>query len=172
MIPEGLSNKRVLVTAGGSGIGRTIAQAFQQQGAGVFVCDVDAAALEKMSVENPGIATAVADVAEERDVEALFTTMLDNLGGLDVLVNNAGIAGPAGYLEDLSPAEWRRCLSVNLDGGFLCARQALPIMKAQGLGCIINMASNAGIMGFPMRTPYAAAKWAVVGLTKSLAMEA
>ncbi len=172
MIPEGLSNKRVLVTAGGSGIGRTIAQAFQQQGAGVFVCDVDAAALEKMLAENPGIATAVADVAEERDVEALFTTMLDNLGGLDVLVNNAGIAGPAGYLEDLSPAEWRRCLSVNLDGGFLCARQALPMMKAQGSGCIINMASNAGIMGFPMRTPYAAAKWAVVGLTKSLAMEA
>ena len=167
-----MTDKRVLVTAGGSGIGRAMAQAFRRQGAQVAVCDIDQQALDALSVAEPDIIAAAADVAEEADVAALFETVQGGLGGLDVLINNAGIAGPAGFLETLSPEEWRRCLSVNLDGGFLCARQALPMMKAQGSGCIINMASNAGIMGFPMRSPYAAAKWAVVGLTKSLAMEA
>ncbi len=172
MIPAGLQDKRVLVTAGGSGIGRAMAQAFQRQGAKVVVCDIDGAALDDLASEAPDIMTIAADVADEADVEVLFKTVRDSLGGLDVLVNNAGIAGPAGFLEDLPVEEWRRCLSVNVDGGFLCARQALPLMKAQGGGCIINMASNAGILGFPMRSPYAASKWAVVGLTKSLAMEA
>ena len=172
MIPAGLLDKRVLVTAGGSGIGRAMAQAFQRQGATVAVCDIDADALDALASQTPDITTVVTDVADEAAVEALFATVHGSLGGLDVLINNAGIAGPAGFLEDLSVAEWRRCLSVNVDGGFLCARQALPLMKAQGSGCIINMASNAGILGFPMRSPYAASKWAVVGLTKSLAMEA
>ncbi len=172
MIPAGLLDKRVLITAAGSGIGRAMAEAFLRQGAKVAVCDIDAGSLDALASEAPEITAVAADVADEADVAALFKTVRDKLGGLDVLVNNAGIAGPAGYLEDLSAAEWRRCLSVNVDGGFLCARQALPLMKAQGLGCIINMASNAGILGFPMRSPYAASKWAVVGLTKSLAMEA
>ena len=149
-----------------------MAEAFLRQGAKVAVCDIDAGSLDALASEAPEITAVAADVADEADVAALFKTVRDKLGGLDVLVNNAGIAGPAGYLEDLSAAEWRRCLSVNVDGGFLCARQALPLMKAQGSGCIINMASSAGILGFPMRSPYAASKWAVVGLTKSLAMEA
>ena len=149
-----------------------MAEAFLRQGAKVAVCDIDAGSLDALASEAPEITAVAADVADEAGVAALFKAVRDKLGGLDVLVNNAGIAGPAGYLEDLSAAEWRRCLSVNVDGGFLCARQALPLMKAQGSGCIINMASNAGILGFPMRSPYAASKWAVVGLTKSLAMEA
>ena len=167
----GLQNKRVLVTAGASGIGRAIAFAFRQQGGRVVVCDVDQGALDALADEAPDIAAVKTDVADPDAVAALFRYLGEHLGGIDVLVNNAGIAGPAGFLEDLSPDEWRRCLTVNVDGGFLCARQALPLMKAQGAGSIINLASNAGILGFPMRSPYAASKWAVVGLTKSLAME-
>ena len=168
----GLRGKRVLVTAGGNGIGRVIATAFCRQGARVMASDIDSAGLDSLASEAPQIQTAVADVADFGDVTALFETLRSSLGGLDVLVNNAGIAGPTAPIEKISPADWRRCLSVNLEGCFLCLREALPMMKAQGSGTIINLASTAGIMGFPMRTPYAASKWAVVGLTKSLAMEA
>lgn len=171
-ITANLSDKRILVTAGASGIGRAIAFAFRQQGGRVVVCDVDQGALDTLADEAPDIGAVKADVADPDAVAGLFEYLGDHLGGIDVLVNNAGIAGPAGFLEDLSPDEWRRCLSVNVDGAFLCARQALPWMKAQGAGSIINLASNAGILGFPMRSPYAASKWAIVGLTKSLAMEA
>ncbi len=168
---DGLAGKRVLVTAGAGGIGRAIAVAFHGAGSRVAICDIDAGAVGDMASDYPDIVTATADVAAAADVDALFALLQEQLGGLDILVNNAGIAGPTGPIEEISPEEWRRCLAVNLDGGFLCLRKAVPILKAQGSGCIINLASSAGIMGFPNRTPYAAAKWAVVGLTKSLAME-
>ncbi|MBT4487320.1 MAG: SDR family oxidoreductase [Rhodospirillaceae bacterium] len=166
-----LSGRRVLITAGGSGIGRTMAGAFHQAGARIAICDVDGAALEQTARELPGVTAVIADVADAGDVDAMFTKAEDALGGLDVLVNNAGIAGPTGLLEDLSLDDWRRCLAVNLDGHFHCLRRAVPLMKAQGAGCIINLSSSAGILGLPNRTPYTASKWAVVGLTKSLAME-
>ncbi|MDP6343651.1 MAG: SDR family oxidoreductase [Alphaproteobacteria bacterium] len=169
---DGLEGKRVLVTAGGGGIGRAIATAYGRLGAQVVVCDIDPAAVGAVLAEQPAITGVVADVADIDQVRTLFAEVEGALGGLDVLVNNAGIAGPTAPIEEVSPEDWRRCLAVNLDGGFLCLRQALPAMKAQGADCIINIASTAGVMGFPMRTPYAAAKWAVVGLTKSLAMEA
>ncbi len=168
---RGIQDKRVLVTAGASGIGRAIAELFVEGGAQVMVCDVDPTALDDIHQAHPSIHAELADVASEADVARLFETMTDRLGGIDVLVNNAGISGPMTWLEDMSLADWRRCIEVNLDGSFLCLRDALPLMKNQKAGCVINISSSAGVMGYPMRTPYASAKWAIVGLTKSLAME-
>jgi NAD(P)-dependent dehydrogenase (short-subunit alcohol dehydrogenase family) len=160
---------RVLVTAGGAGIGCAIAQTFLAHGARVQVCDVDEKALAALPKE---IFRARADVASLADVERLFDEVQRNLGGLDVLVNNAGIAGPTGKVEDLRPEDWDRCIAVDLNGMFYCTRKAMPMIKAAGGGSIINLSSAAGRLAFPMRTPYSAAKWAVVGFTESLAAEA
>jgi NAD(P)-dependent dehydrogenase (short-subunit alcohol dehydrogenase family) len=163
---------RVLVTAGAAGIGRAIAQTFVDHGATVHICDVDAAALDAAKRELPAVTRTVADVASLADVDRLFVDARRALGGLDVLVNNAGIAGPTAKVEDIRPEDWDRCIAVDLNGMFYCTRLAMPLLKAAGGGSIINLSSAAGRLGFPRRTPYAAAKWAVVGFTKSLAMEA
>ena len=161
---------RVLVTAGANGIGHAIAKAFSAEGAEVWICDIDDAALKTAFPDDPNVASRRADVAAEDQVESLFAEIHEG-GALDVLVNNAGIGGPTGPIETMAPADWQRTLQVNLFSDFLCCRQALPGMKARGSGAIINLSSTAGIMGYPLRSPYAAAKWGVVGLTKSLAME-
>jgi NAD(P)-dependent dehydrogenase (short-subunit alcohol dehydrogenase family) len=114
----------------------------------------------------------VTDVSDLKQVDELFRQVEKNLGGLDVLVNNAGIAGPTGKVEDIKPEDWERCIAIDLNAMFYCTRKAMPLIKAAGGGSIINLSSVAGRLGFPMRTPYAAAKWAVVGFTKSLAIEA
>ena len=114
----------------------------------------------------------MADVASVEDVERLFHDAKKRLGGLDVLVNNAGIAGPTAKVEDIRPEDWDRCIAVDLNGMFYCTRKAMPMIKAAGGGSIINLSSIAGRFGFAMRTPYSAAKWAVVGFTQSLAVEA
>jgi NAD(P)-dependent dehydrogenase (short-subunit alcohol dehydrogenase family) len=160
---------RVLITAGGAGIGRVMAQTFTQHGARVHVCDVDEKALRELPGE---ITRSVADVAALADVERLFEDVKRHLGGLDVLVNNAGIAGPTAKVEDIRPQDWERCIAVDLNGMFYCTRKAMPLIKAAGGGSIINLSSIAGRFGFAMRTPYSAAKWAVVGFTQSLAVEA
>lgn len=167
----GLKNKRVLVTAGAAGIGRATARAFAAEGANVFICDVDTASLADFAKENPGIGTTVADVSDEKAVDHLFAEAGKFLGGLDILINNAGIAGPTGPVETLSLEDWRRTLDINITGQFLCARKAVPLLRKAGGGSIINLSSAAGRFGFPRRTPYSASKWAVVGFTKSLAME-
>ena len=163
---------RVLVTAGAAGIGRAIAQTFVDHGARVHVCDVDTAALAAAKRELPAVTQTVADVANLADVDRLFADAKRALGGLDVLVNNAGIAGPTARVEDIRPEDWDRCIAVDLNSMFYCTRLAVPLIKAAGGGSIINLSSVAGRLGFPLRTPYAAAKWAVVGFTKSLAIEA
>ena len=158
---------RVLVTAGGAGIGRVIARTFADHGARVHVCDVDEKALKEGNLPY-----TVADVAKLPDVERLFSDVERKLAGLDVLVNNAGIAGPTAKVEDIRPEDWDRCIAVDLNGMFYCTRKAMPMIKAAGGGSIINLSSAAGRLAFPMRTPYSAAKWAVVGFTQSLAAEA
>ncbi len=168
---RGIAGRRVLVTAGGAGIGRAIAAAFLAEGARVWICDIDAEALTATKDAHPELGGSRTDVAHEDAVAAMFAATERTFGGLDVLVNNAGIAGPTGPIETLDPAEWRRCVAVNLDGAFLCARRAVPLLKAAGGGAIINISSTAGLMGYPLRTPYASAKWAVIGLTRSLAIE-
>jgi len=162
---------KVLVTAGAAGIGACIATAFAEVAARVMVCDVDAAALERFTAGLPGVEGTLCDVADETQVDTLFTEVERRLGGLDVLVNNAGIAGPTAGVEAIAPAEWRRTLDVNITGMFLCTRRAVPLLRASAEGAIINLASVAGRFGYAFRTPYAASKWAVVGFTQSLAKE-
>jgi len=160
---------RVLVTAGAAGIGRVIAQTFVDNGARVHVCDVDEKALAQLPAK---ITQSRADVADLRDVDRLFEDVQRHLGGLDVLVNNAGIAGPTAKVEDIRPEDWDRCIAVDLNGMFYCTRKAMPLIKAAGGGSIVNLSSAAGRHGVPQRSPYSAAKWGVVGFTKSLAVEA
>ena len=162
---------RVLVTAGAAGIGGAITAALVAAGARVHVCDVAEAALERCRETLPEVGTTVADVSDEAAVDRLFGEVRDGLGGLDVLVNNAGIAGPTGAVEEISVADWRRCLDIDLTGQFLCTRRAVPLIKAAGGGAIVNMSSSAGRFGYAYRTPYAAAKWGVIGFTQSLAKE-
>jgi NAD(P)-dependent dehydrogenase (short-subunit alcohol dehydrogenase family) len=168
---DDLRNRRVIITAAATGIGRVTAESFLAAGARVHVCDVDEAGLKAFKVAWPALGATVADVADEAQVDRLFDEALAALGGLDVMVNNAGIAGPTGNVEDLKADDWRRTLAVNLDGTFLCCRRAVPVLKENRGGAIVNLSSAAGIHGFPRRTPYASAKWAIVGFTKSLALE-
>ena len=161
----------ILITAGAAGIGHAIATRFHAAQAGVHAVDVDRGAVDRLNADYPDIHTSVADVADEAALEGVFAEHYARFGGIDILVNCAGIAGPTALLEDINPADWRRCLAVGLDGTFLCCRKAIPVMRGAGKGCIINIASTAGWHGYPLRTPYAAAKWGVIGLTKSIAME-
>jgi NAD(P)-dependent dehydrogenase (short-subunit alcohol dehydrogenase family) len=160
-----------MITAAAAGIGRAIAEAFVNDGATVHVCDVDGAAVEAMSAAVPGCAARLVDVTDPAAFDMWFDEGLTALGGVDVFINNAGVKGPTALVEDIDPDEWRQCLAVCLDSHFFGARRAAPVMKAQRSGSIINVSSVAGLVGYGMRTPYAAAKWAVVGLTKSLAIE-
>jgi NAD(P)-dependent dehydrogenase (short-subunit alcohol dehydrogenase family) len=162
---------RVLVTAGAAGIGKAFAETFADAGAKVFICDVDRAALDAFREARPEIGAGITDVADSRQVDGLFDAATAFLGGLDVLINNAGIAGPTAPVESIAIADWERTIAIDLNGMFYCTRRAVPLLKAAGGGSIINLSSVAGRLGYPLRTPYAAAKWAVVGFTKSLAME-
>jgi NAD(P)-dependent dehydrogenase (short-subunit alcohol dehydrogenase family) len=161
---------RVLVTAGAAGIGREIVRALVEDGARVHICDIDTAALEDARREH-AVTASVTDVADVEQVERLYGEVREQLGGLDVLVNNAGIAGPTGRVESISPAEWRRTIDVNLTGQFYCVHFAVPLLRGSKRGVIVNMSSVAGRLGYPFRTPYAASKWGVVGFTESLASE-
>jgi NAD(P)-dependent dehydrogenase (short-subunit alcohol dehydrogenase family) len=162
---------RVLVTAGAGGIGLEVARAFVREGARVFVSDVDSGALKTLDKTDPSLGKFRCDVANRTEVAAMFEAGLAFLGGLDVLVNNAGIAGPTARVEDVAPEDWDRCIEVCLTSQFNCARLAIPHLKASKNPSIINLSSAAGKNGFAMRSPYAAAKWGVVGFTKSLAIE-
>ncbi len=164
--------KNVIVTGAGRGIGRAIAEIFAREGARVFVCDIDPDLVREMDREEKGIRAMTADVGSEREVEEFFDAALAHFGGrLDVLVNNAGVGGPTGAIESMSLEEWMDTFEVNVHSAFLCMRRAVPVMKQAGTGCILNISSTAGLMGYPLRTPYAGAKWAIIGITKSLAME-
>ena len=164
--------QRVLVTAGAGGIGECLARTFSREGSRVHICDTNAQALEQMLTANRGTITGtIADVSDPEAVDRLFDDVRSELGGLDVLINNAGIEGPIGPVEDIPPEAWRKTIAVNLDGQFLCARSAVPLLKSAGGGSIINMSSTAGLGGCPNRSPYVASKWAIIGLTKTLAME-
>lgn len=163
--------QRVMISAGAAGIGFAIARAFVAGGARVHICDIDETALADAKAALPGIGTAKLDVADPDAIDAWFETALADLGGLDVLINNAGIAGPTATVEDMDYDDWRTCMTVCLDSQFLCSRRAVPVLKEQRSGAIINLSSGAGLAGYPYRTPYCSAKWAVIGFTKSLAAE-
>ena len=162
---------RVVVTAGAAGIGLEIARAFVREGAKVHVCDVDRDALAKLAASDPAIGGSVCDVSDRTQVSRFFDEALASLGGIDCLVNNAGIAGPTGRVDEIDPAEWDRCIAIDLTGQFNCARLAVPHLRKSANASIMNVSSLAGRLGFALRTPYASAKWGVVGFTKSLAIE-
>jgi len=166
-----LAGKRVLVTAGGDGIGLEIARAFTVAGAKVLICDIKPECLDRLAKTCPEIHSCIADVSREADVATMFELVNKKLNGLNVLINNAGMAGPTGPVETLSLADWERTLAVNITGQFLCVRQAVPRLRKGRDPSIINLASVAGHLGMPGRAPYSASKWAVIGLTKTLAIE-
>ena len=170
-LDAGLSGRRVLVTAGAGGIGLAIVERLVRHGARVFACDIADAALADFAKAIPEAHAVKADVSSEEDVDRMFATLREKLGGLDALINNAGVAGPTGAVEDIDPKEWRRCLDVGLTGQFLCARRATPMLKAAGGGSIVNISSAAGRHGYAFRTPYSSAKFGVIGFTQSLAKE-
>jgi NAD(P)-dependent dehydrogenase (short-subunit alcohol dehydrogenase family) len=163
--------QRVLITAGAGGIGREIARAFAAQGGKVYVCDIDEAALTAIRKDIPGITAVHCDMASRTAIERMVPEAAAALGGLDVLVNNAGIAGPTQPVDQMPPAEWDKVVAVNLTAMFDVSRLAIPHLKKSKAGCIINLSSIAGRGGFPNRSPYAATKWGVIGLTKTLSME-
>jgi len=162
---------RVLVTAGASGIGLEIARAFLSSGARVFVCDIDAAGLVKAAAALPGLETAVCDIGDRAAIVAMVADAAARLGGIDVLVNNAGIGGPTKPVQELDPADWDSVVRINLTGVFDVTRSAIPHLIRSGKGVVINMSSAAGRFGYPNRSPYAATKWALIGFTKTLSME-
>ena len=165
------AGKRVVVTAAGRGIARRAVERYVEAGARVVASDVDAKALERLRADYPGVVTARADVSDEGEVNVLFDVAARELGGLDILVSAAGIGGVIGPAEDITLEAWHRCLGINLDGAFLCARRAIPMLKAAGRGSIVNFSSMSGLYPNCHRAPYCAAKFAVIGLTKVLAME-
>jgi NAD(P)-dependent dehydrogenase (short-subunit alcohol dehydrogenase family) len=162
---------RVLVTAGASGIGLATARAFVREGARVHVCDIDDAALDALATSDVQLMRSPCDVGDAASIGRLFERNDALLGGLDVLVNNAGIAGPTAPCEDVTHEAWERTLAVNLTGQFLCVQHAIPLLRKSRNASIVNLSSAAGRFGFPNRTPYAASKWGVIGFTKSLAIE-
>ena len=167
----GIKDLRVLVTAGAGGIGLEIARAFVREGANVFICDVDRDALTAVAKSDPMLARIVCDVSDRAAVAALFAAAVDHLGGLDCLVNNAGIAGPTGRVEEINPEDWDQCIAVDLTSQFNCVRLAIPHLRKSKNASIMNLSSQAGKHGFPLRSPYAAAKWGVIGFTKSISIE-
>lgn len=166
-----LEGLRVLVTAGANGIGLSIARAFEREGAKVHICDVDAEALANLARANPGITSSKTDISDRKQVGKLFEEALDQLGGLDALINNAGIAGPTGLVDAINPDDWDRTIAINITGQFNCARLAVPHLRDSKNPSIVNLSSIAGRLGMARRSPYSASKWAVIGFTKSLSAE-
>ena len=164
--PVALPGLRVALTAAAGGIGRVMADSFAAAGAAVFLSDVDEVALA--DCPHPAMR---ADAGSAAEMDRFMDHALAALGGLDVLVNNAGIAGPTKRVESIEPAELDATLQICLASQFHCARRAVPALRAAGGGSILNLSSAAGKFGFPLRSPYAAAKWGVIGFTRTLAME-
>ena len=168
---QGIKNKKVLITAGATGIGKATAIALLNAGAQVHVCDIDADALDQLKQLYPLLLTSVTNVAEPDEVAKMFVQLQQEFSGqLDFLVNNAGVSGPAGPLESLDIDAWKATFDVNLHATFYVSKHAIPLIKLKG-GAIMNLSSTAGLYGYPMRSPYASAKWAIVGLSKTMAME-
>ena len=163
---------KILVTAGAAGIGRTIAEAFSAGGANVHITDIAETALSETIDGTPGLSATHADASKPQDADRVASDIERHLGGLDVLINNVGIAGPTGGVDTYSDADIEHTIDVNLKSQFYLLSRCVPLLKASArTPSIVAMSSVAGRLGYPYRTPYAATKWAIVGLVKSLAAE-
>ncbi len=161
----------VLITGGAAGIGSRMARTFVAAGDNVHVCDRSASAIDALVNEVPSISATVADVSSASDADRVYADLVRHHGRLDILINNAGIAGPTAAVEDVTDADWDRCIAVDLSGTFYMTRRAVPMLQKSAAGSIINIASTAALFGYPLRSPYAASKWGMIGLTKTWAME-
>jgi NAD(P)-dependent dehydrogenase (short-subunit alcohol dehydrogenase family) len=166
-----LTDKIAFVSAGASGIGSVIAQTLMAQGANVFVSDIDADALSRFLTDHATAKGTVADAGSWTDTQNVFAEIQSTFGRLDILVNNAGIAGPTATVDEIEPDDWNRTIAVDLSGAFYAMKLAAPMIRTAGGGSVVNIASNAAFFGFPLRSPYTASKWALIGLTKTWAME-
>ena len=161
----------VLITGGATGIGACMAERFARGGYRVHICDIDQDAVDRFTESHSGVSATVADIGDSGDVRRMFADLLASHGRLDVLINNAGIAGPTERTENIDPEDWDRTIAVSLSGQFYCSREAIPLLRESSNASIINIASNASFFGFPLRLPYTASKWALIGMTKTMAME-
>ena len=173
-MPKSLNNKKIIISAGASGIGWATAKICLSKGAYVYLCDIDNKSLNKIKkhpLANKKLFYYECDASDEDDVSNFFSQVNRKTKKVDALINNVGVAGPTGTIEKLSSEDWEKTLKINVISHFYFAKLAIPMLKKNKGGSIINISSGAGIMGFPLRSPYAASKWAVIGLTKTLAME-
>ena len=169
-----LKNKKIIISAGASGIGWATAKVCLSKGAYVYLCDIDDKHLKKIK-KNPLLNKKLfiykCDASNETQVINFFNQVKKKTKKIDSLINNVGIAGPTGTIEKLNSYDWERTLKINVISHFYFTKLAIPMLKKNKGGSIINISSGAGILGFPLRSPYAASKWAVIGMTKTLAME-
>lgn len=163
--------KKVFISAGGSGIGRCIAEAFLNNDDEVFVCDINAQSLEQFQKDYPKLHIYACDLAEPEQIKLMFAEAIKKLGHIDVLVNNTGISGPTIAADELSFDDWNTVINLNLNSTFLITQLAIPLLKQSGAGVIINMSSIAGRLGYPYRLAYSTSKWGLIGFTKTLSME-
>jgi NAD(P)-dependent dehydrogenase (short-subunit alcohol dehydrogenase family) len=166
-----LSGKRVIITAGGGGIGRQTVKLFSEAGAKIYICDIDEEGLNATIAGHDNVDGMIADVSDPAAFDTLFERADGYLGGLDFMVNNAGTAGPTAPIEEVTLEDWQACLNVNLTSAFLGIQHAIPRIKEAGGGGIVNLSSAAGKFGFALRSPYVSSKWAIVGLTRTTALE-
>ncbi len=166
-----LDGKRIIITAGGNGIGRAMAECFASAGATVSICDISDENFKNLLASGTAKHAEICDVSNFLALEKYFGNAVKTLNGLDIIINNAGISGPNALIEDIDPEEWQRTIDVDLNGVFYGSKLAIPHLKNNGSGVIINISSSAAFFGYPNRSPYNAAKWALVGLTKTMAME-
>ncbi len=173
-MPKSLKNKKIIISAGASGIGWATAKICLSRGATVYLCDIDNKSLNKIKkhpLNNKRLFSYEYDASDEYEVSNFFNKINKKTKKIDALINNVGVAGPTGTIEKLSSEDWEKTLKINVISHFYFTKLAIPMLKKNKSGSIINISSGAGIMGFPLRSPYAASKWAVIGLTKTLAME-
>ena len=173
-MPLSLHNKKIIISAGASGIGWATAKVCLSKGAIVYLCDININSLKKTQkhpLNNKRLFSFECDASDEYEVSDLFNKIKKKTKKIDALINNVGIAGPTGTIEKLSSDDWEKTLKINVISHFYFTKQVIPMLKKNKSGSIINISSGAGIMGFPLRSPYAASKWAVIGVTKTLAME-
>ena len=174
MVNQSLKNKRIIISAGASGIGLATAKICLSRGAYVYLCDIDSKSLNKLNkhpLKNKRLFAYLCDASNEYQVSDFFEKVKKKTKKIDALINNVGIAGPTGFLEKLKSKDWENTLHVDINSHFYFTKKAIPLIKKSKNGSIVNISSTAGILGFPLRSPYAASKWAIIGITKTLAME-
>ena len=173
-MPLSLQNKKIIISAGASGIGWATTKVCLSRGAIVYLCDIDVKSLNKIKkhpLTNKKLFTYECDASDEDQVSNFFNQVYKKTKKIDALINNVGIAGPTGSLEKLKSKDWENTLHVDVNSHFYFTKKAIPLIKKSKNGSIINISSTAGVLGFPLRSPYAASKWAIIGITKTLAME-